>query len=251
MNLELELKKVGFSDKEARVYLALLELGSSPVQAVAQKAEVNRATTYVVLESLMKKGIVSTVEKGKKTHYAAENPSALLRLFRLQEKEIQEKEAEFKNALPELDAIFNLAGEKPRVRYFEGKAGLLAMQEDFLASRVKEFLAVYPADEFQKIFTEEERKRYTALREKLGISVRTIYTRTDGPVKDLPIKGEWVFLAKDRFPFSSDVTIYGDRVAFVALKGKLMGVIIDSDQIAHTLRLIFELAWQKAKESQV
>ena len=66
MSLELELKKLNFSDKEARVYLALLELGEAPVQHISEKAKVNRATTYVVLEALQKRGVVTTIEKDKK-----------------------------------------------------------------------------------------------------------------------------------------------------------------------------------------
>lgn len=249
MALELELKKLGLSDKEAKVYLALLEIGEGPVQEIAQKAGVNRATTYVILDSLMKQGMVSTVEKGKKTYYAAESPRALLRLFRLQEKEIQEKEAEFKRVLPELEGIHNLSGEKPRVRYFEGKEGLRAMQEDFLKSGVSELLAVFSSDDFRNIFTEEERKRYTDRREALGISVRSIYTRSDGPVPNPP-PGKRIFVPKEKFPFSSDITIYGNRIAMATLRGKLIGVIIDSEEIAGTLRLVFELAWRGGESVQ-
>ena len=66
MALETELKKLNFSDKEARVYLALLELGEAPVQKIAEKAKVNRATTYVILESLKKKTAARTIKKQKR-----------------------------------------------------------------------------------------------------------------------------------------------------------------------------------------
>ena len=118
MSLELELKKIGFSDKEAKVYLALLELGEAGVQTIAKKSAVNRATTYVVLEELKKQGIVSTVEKDKKTVFVADAPRALLRMFRTQERKIKEHEEDFKKALPELEAIFNTATEKPTEKIF-------------------------------------------------------------------------------------------------------------------------------------
>jgi|SRR3989344_3425262 len=244
MALEIELKKLGFSDKEAKVYLALLELGEGAVQDIAQKSGVNRATTYVVLEKLMKQGVVSTVEKGKKTHFAAENPRVLLQLFRVQEKEVEEKESEFQKALPELEALFNLAGEKPKVRYFEGKEGLYAMQEDFLTSGEKNIISIYSADELANVFSEKERKDYAQKREKLGISARSIYTRTSGPWTTS--FGEQKYLPKVKFPLSSDITIYGNRVAMATLKGKLIGVIIESKEISDTLRLIFELSWKGA-----
>ena len=245
MSLELDMKNIGFSDKEAKVYLALLELGDAPVQKISEKAKVNRATTYVVLETLQKRGVVSTVEKDKKIYFAAENPRALLRLFRAQEEDLRGKEDDFKRTLPELEAVFNLAGEKPRVRYFEGKDGLLAMQEDFLASGTKELLAIYSADELDTIFTKEERKRYIERRQEHGISVRSIYTKAGGPYLS-PTPAERKFVPKNKFPFSSDITIYGNRAAMATFRGKLIGVIIESKEIADTLRLIFELAWRGA-----
>jgi len=75
-----ELEKLGLSDKEAAVYLASLELGPSPVQVISRKAEVNRATTYVMIEVLLQKGLMSTFDKGKKTMYTAEKPERLHRI---------------------------------------------------------------------------------------------------------------------------------------------------------------------------
>jgi len=51
-----ELQKLGLSDKESKVYLASLELGPAPIAAIAKQASVNRPTTYVIIESLIKKG---------------------------------------------------------------------------------------------------------------------------------------------------------------------------------------------------
>ena len=64
--LKKELEHLGLSDKEARVYLAALEMGPSPVQDISHKAHVNRATTYVMIESLAARGLMSTFQKGKK-----------------------------------------------------------------------------------------------------------------------------------------------------------------------------------------
>ena len=43
------------SEKEAAVYLAALQLGWVPVQDIAKLSKVNRATTYVMIESLKKR----------------------------------------------------------------------------------------------------------------------------------------------------------------------------------------------------
>ena len=64
-NLELELQHIGLNEREAKVYLAALELGPSPVQKIAQRAGIPRATVYLVLDDLRSKGFVTTYDEGK------------------------------------------------------------------------------------------------------------------------------------------------------------------------------------------
>src|SRR3989338_4220338 len=88
-SLELELQRIGLNEREAKVYLAALELGPSPVQKIAQRADIPRATAYLVLDDLRQKGFVSTYDEGKKTFFVAESPERLL-VF-LKEREVEVK----------------------------------------------------------------------------------------------------------------------------------------------------------------
>lgn len=247
MSLQLELKKLNFSDKEAKVYLALLELGEAPVQKIFEKAKVNRATTYIVLEALQKRGVVSTVEKDKKTVFAAESPRALLKLFRAQEQELKEKQNEFKKTLPELEALFNLSAEKPTVKFFAGPGGVRAVREDILQSGVKTLYNIYSkeyVDQIRALFGDDENEEFLKRERELGISIKSIYTSDSGPYEGFQLKGERKFVPKEKFPVSGDILIYEDRVALTTLRGKIVSVIIESREIAGTLRTIFELAWR-------
>src|SRR5271169_2125521 len=116
-----ELQDMGLLEKEARVYLAALELGRTTAEKLALHAKVNRSTTYVQLESLMKKGLMSTYEEGKKTYFAPESPELLKRFLVKQKEEIGSKEKDLTNFLPELLRQFQSAGERPVVRFFPGK----------------------------------------------------------------------------------------------------------------------------------
>ena len=55
---------------------------TTTAEKLAKHAKVNRSTTYVQLESLMKVGLMSTHEEGKKTMFAPESPELLKRLRR-------------------------------------------------------------------------------------------------------------------------------------------------------------------------
>jgi sugar-specific transcriptional regulator TrmB len=49
------LQHLGYSEKEAKVYLALLELGTSPASTIARFIGENRVTVYSTLKILTKK----------------------------------------------------------------------------------------------------------------------------------------------------------------------------------------------------
>ncbi|MCX6800540.1 MAG: hypothetical protein NT091_05345 [Candidatus Falkowbacteria bacterium] len=62
MMTKINLEQLGFSKKEASVYLASLELGASSVQKIAEQAQVNRVTTYVIIEGIKSKVIYTSSE---------------------------------------------------------------------------------------------------------------------------------------------------------------------------------------------
>jgi sugar-specific transcriptional regulator TrmB len=250
--MERELQKLGLSEKEAKVYLASLELGPSVVQLIARKAGVNRATTYVMIESLIKKGLMSSFEKGKKRFFTAEPPEQLLAILRKQESEIKEKEKSLEELLPELRALFAGAEEKPRVRFFEGLEGLKALQNDILNSKfssLEEFVAL---DECYRILPPGEKDHRQKIAEKTkDIPVRVIYTTSKGKIlPQFEGKRERRFVPLEKFPFTTEINIYGSKVAIASCKGKVIGVIIENKDIADALRAFFNLAWEAAEKYQ-
>lgn len=254
-----ELKKIGLSENEAKVYLALLELGSEPAQEVAKKSEVKRATTYVQLEALMKLGLVTSFEKpagrnggGTKTFFRAEDPEHLIKIAEREKKLARERETALDEILPGLSKLYLSSGERPRVRFFEGIEGVKTMLSGTfqIKTNVKEILGVTDLDSALQVFpklTEE----YTPARVKHGLRSRVIYTGSEGASlskTDAEMLRESRFLPKNKFPFSGDMSIYGDEVVISAIKSaKPFGIIIESKEIANSLRAVFELAWQGAE----
>ena len=245
-----ELKKIGLSENEAKVYVALLELGSATVQQIAQKAGVNRPTTYVQLSDLSKMGLVSSFEKGKKTFFRAEDPENLKTVIEKEKRALLERETILQTTIDELRRLFALAGERPRVRFFEGIEGLRAMQKDFLKTKDKDIEAVSAADDLVKIFP-QHLKEYVPERVKKRIFSHLIYTSSQGPflkASDKSMFRESKLVPAEKFPFSSDIAIYENKVAISALKGRPIGVIIENQEIANTLKALFYLAWEAAEK---
>lgn len=251
MPLINELQKIGLSDKESKVYLATLELGQSSVQSISKKAGVNRTTTYVILDSLIKKGLCSTYQQDKKIYYMAESPEILSGLFSIQQKELEEKKKFIERLMPQLRAIYNRQEDKPIVRFFEGKEGLRSMSNELLSSREKFVRMMYSADNVEKVFSAEERKYMVEGRSKKNISGKVLYTYTKGQLPPSKIKGNVrIRISEKDFPITADVALFDGKVRIASMGKKLSGVIIQDQEIYKTLVSLFELAWEAAKAKE-
>lgn len=248
---EHDLQQLGLSEKEAKVYLAVLELGLTTVIQISQKTEINRPTTYVQIENLIDLGLMNSHEKGKKTYFAAEPPERLQQLIRAKQSEIEKQRKRLNEILPELQSLFDTAEERPKVRFYEGKAGIMTMAADIFKLGNKEILTAYSDDLASKTFTQNERDGFEQLRKKRRIRTQAIYNRTNGPFSTPPPPTvEDRYIPADKFPVNAGIDIYDNKIAVYTLRGKLIGAIIESGEIADSLRSIFKLAWQQAKSYQ-
>ena len=246
-----ELQDFGLSDKEARVYLAALEIGRATADQLAKHAKIVRSTTYVQLESLMKKGLMSTYEEGKKTYFTPESPEYLKRTFELKRQEFDAKEKELGALLPGLVQMFASAGDKPIVRFFAGKEGIASMREGFLQlPSGTELKLIYAHDALERVFSEEERTAYAKKRAAKGIFIKAVYTRQDKPLlsTDIVSNTERRFIPFEKMPISSDIYVYDSTVAIMALRKKIFGVVIESEEIAQSMNALFSLLWDIGQE---
>jgi HTH-type transcriptional regulator, sugar sensing transcriptional regulator len=246
---EQELQNLGLSEKEAKVYLASLEVGAETAQNLAKEAGINRATTYVQIESLKTKGLMSEFEKGKKTYYVAESPQRLTNLFSVFEKELDLRKSEIKKVLPALQGMFEGMGERPKVRFFEGEEGVAAIREDFLKTKDKLIEGFINLDQLFQ-FKVGDPEAYSARRVEKKIASRLLYARKDGPSKDIndPKKLRTAkYLGQLKFPLLADITLYENKIAIMTYRAKPIGIIIESKEITDTLRSIFYALWDHIK----
>ncbi|MDD5043800.1 MAG: helix-turn-helix domain-containing protein, partial [Patescibacteria group bacterium] len=75
--LEQNLQKLGFSKNETTVYLALFELGKSRAGKIIEHTGLHRNLVYTALEELVKKDLVSKVERRKVAVFEANSPEYL------------------------------------------------------------------------------------------------------------------------------------------------------------------------------
>lgn len=246
---EHHLKNLDLSEKEAIVYLASLELGSSTIQDIAEKSRISRSTTYEVIKSLIKKDLMSSLSKGKKKYFFAERPEKLISLIDIKERELKTRKKELKAVLPDLQELTKFSRERLRVRFYEGKQGIRRIQEDILKTKnlksIEEFI---PLDDAHQLFPDHPRDHRHWMGKRIKVPEKMIYTSRNGaifPKKKSHI--ETCFIPIEKFPFHTEVTIYADKVAFVSFGRRLTGMVLESEDVANTLRCMFNTAWRELK----
>lgn len=246
--LEKYLQEIGLNEKEAAIYLALLQVDSASVVSLADKTKIKRPTVYVVLETLAKKGLVSEVEIGNKTHYAAEAPERLETYVERQKIVLEEHARRLKDVIPQLKSVQREGGERPIVKYFEGKEGIVSSMEELYTSEDQDDTAycIYSKDLLDSIFSAEDRSKYKKVRLGRDVKTKVLYTYENGEVPT-DSTGERIKIDGQKYPITCDITIYEDRVRINTLGKSLSGIFIKSKDVADTLRSVFNLSFEQLK----
>lgn len=247
-NLELELQRVGLDEREARVYLSALDLGPSPVQKIAQRAGVPRATTYLVLDDLQQRGLVSTYEQGKKVYFIAQHPTQLGEIIKHQEDELKLRQLALKELVPELEKRGQLEkDEQSVVKYYQGEGGLNGYLRDLFRITGSEILSLMDHEESERLVSKSNISwdQIAKRRKQHGIKRRLIVGgKNPEQLKKVHKSGQAIFLPNDVLNLRSDIDVIGDYVGFMPYKEPIRCVLIKDKNIAHTLSTVFETLWK-------
>ncbi len=236
---EQYLQEIGLSEKEARIYLALVQVDRNTVQELATRTKINRTTVYPVLESLQKKGLVSEIQEGKKVEFMAEPPERLETFAERQRVVFEEHAARLKDIIPQIKSIEREQGERPVVKYFEGRDGAVAAYEEFYDSvansEEENGYFVYNRDLVEKVYTEKEMQRFRDIRVGKNFRPVTVYNYASGEFS-FQTPGTRTRIDNVKYPITCDITIAKDRIVITTLGDRVSAFLLISKDIADTLK---------------
>jgi PAS domain S-box-containing protein len=92
------IELLGYSPREAKVYLAALALGEAHISDIAEKAGVPRSSAQTSVDTLAKDGLLNFYVERRYKYWVAENPQHLLA-------RLEKREQAMRSALPTLSAL--------------------------------------------------------------------------------------------------------------------------------------------------
>ena len=237
------LEDLGLTQAEIKVYIALLELGSSSAGQILEKSGLQNSVVHRALNTLIEKGLISYISEGKKKIYQATNPENFHDF-------IEDKKKRFDEILPELKEKQKIAKKITFGEIFKGKRGINQMYITLLSSGGKEYNTFGGGSEVTyEVMGETWWRSIHTKRIAKRISCRQVFDETirkfGNELNKRPLT-QIKFLPKE-YSQLQETIIIGDYVGIAIFTENPYGILIKDKIVADGYRKQFEILWQKAK----
>ncbi len=253
-NLQKYLENLGLSDIEAKLYLTLLEKGPKNVQELAYELGVNRTTSYVYLNHLFEKGLISRVTKGNKSLMVPTDIESNLK--KLLEKRIEttkEIQADFNTMIKTITAPRQPSAEDIddfEIKHYKGKNGIRKIYEEALAG--KEFRSYVNLSLVTRYSPDNTDLFLKAINKNPDLIVMEILDSTESTANQASIfveglkdkeRYQYRFLPKGMHITAADTLIYEGKVSIINLGEKPTGVVLKDINYYQNSKDLFDLIW--------
>jgi sugar-specific transcriptional regulator TrmB len=252
--IEKLLESIGLSDKEIAMYVTLLKSGMQPISVLSKKAGLNRGTGYVILHSLLDKGLIVKTTRKKIQYFAPLDPEQLIQYVDHREHALRTSREQLKAAMGQLTALMHPLTAKPKIEFFDGQEGARFVLNQTLQAKEKvlySFLSIADTAEFVGIDFFSD---YTDRRIKAGYTLRALRTlekdrqalkRDAHAVRYVTSKKEKreIRHVPDNLAFPITMYMFDDYLAIISSKDEGFSLLIQSLELVRMQKKIFDLLW--------
>lgn len=245
------LQSFQLTSKEIKVFTKVLELGSQPASHIARLCEMPRNTVRSILDGLVRKGLMVKANRAHTQYYATEKKENLLRALKYKKIRLEDAidtQIKLLEAYGDELSARHWAKSRPRITFYEGMTGLEKVYEDTLTAKtgLKSWASTDQMLETMPVYFQT----YFQRRTEKGIPMRSIHPDS-ASAKEIMHRNalelrESALVPAEKFYWTPEIQVYNNKVNIASWKEKL-GIIIESEEIAASVRTIFDLAFEAAK----
>lgn len=244
------LEEIGLTKSEIKVYIALIDLGSSTIGPIIKKSGVASSKIYELLNKLLEKGLVTTHTESGTKYFKAVNPHRLRDYLEEKEKELKEKEKELNKFIPSLLLKFNEKTQETEVEVFKGYRGIETVFKDMIRELKKgdEFLVIGGGDKPSgnkrtKLFFEKIHKE----RAKKKITLKIIFSKARKDFYKQMSISPYTQAKYLKYGTPSTVNIYKDTTILLVMSPVPAAIRIRNNLITDSYKKYFEEMWRLAE----
>ncbi|MBI4044040.1 MAG: hypothetical protein HY393_04520 [Candidatus Diapherotrites archaeon] len=239
------LEGLGVSHAEAQLYVALLTQGPSTTGTLIALTKMQSSTVYHTLGTLLEKGVISYILRGKVKYFHAEKPEIFITFW-------EERKRKFDEILPLLKQKEKKGIETRSAKMYEGMKGLRAAYDDVLHTMKRGELYYFVQVPKEKLSEKQYKlfyRNYHTLRSEKGINVRGLsYFGTEGAIKDV-----FAGLPHTEIRYTHEIgptslVIYANKVMTIDVTDEPVVFVMESFGVANSYRRFFEDKWKRASK---
>ncbi|MEK6973390.1 MAG: helix-turn-helix domain-containing protein [archaeon] len=245
-----ELKEIGLSDGEVKVYTAVLELGIASINKIHEKVGIERRNIYDILNKLIEKGLVSyTLEKQVKV-YQCTYPGKIAE--EIKKKQLSLKELEKK--IPQVKSLFNASKPEIRAEVYRGNEGIKALLDEVIEYKESFWLGGNSFEEYTavpkslEIWWEHWMKRRVENKHVMHdlVSYGTHLRGLEPWKKEKHKKNYYKYCALPKGMRSPLVIIlFGTKVAQIIWGKQSFAFVLESEKVRDSFMKYFNYFWKK------
>lgn len=236
------LEDLGLTGAEIKVFIALLELGSSTAGRVVEKSGLQNAVVHRAFHSLAEKGLITSIQQGKIKTYQTIEPKQLLNF-------IDEKRSQLEKIIPELEAKQSKETEKPTATLFQGIRGVKELINLMIETNSKEYFAYGGPQKANDLLGNHFWANFHLRRIEKKIDAQLLFHKSleDWGSELNKKKLTTVKYTKQDFEALTETIICGDKVGIIIYLDKPYGFLLKEETAADSYRKFFDILWKTAK----
>jgi len=244
--LKGELIKVGLDAKEAEFYLAALHMTRPSVAEVAELAAISRTNGYDLAKRLMRRGLLTLTEVGPTGKPGGRGRSVIdLGDPAVLQEDLAGRKKILDGLVPELRAMRDRGGRRPRVRYLEGAGGMRAAMFETLEWDCP-LRGILSMKDLMQVPGEHVMDEYIDARRERGVSLRVVRSPEKETDQFWPTSAHdlrEVRFAPQPWVFTLTVWIGEEAVVTMAPREENFAMVVESAEFARTQTNLFEALW--------
>src|SRR3989338_2809575 len=236
------LEDLGLTHAEIKVYVALLELGSTTAGPILEKSYLQNSVVHRAMNTLIEKGLINYIIEGKHKIYQATNPENFFNFM-------EDKKKRFEEILPELKKKQNVAKKTEKATVYKGIRGVKEVYNIMINTKGKEYNTFGGGKPCEELMGTTWWLNLHAKRISNKLPSRQIFDDTVRKIGNEINKkklSKVKFVEKEQFQFQETV-IVGDKVAINVFIEHPYSFLIEDKIVADGYRKQFELLWKIAK----
>lgn len=245
------LRKIGLTDSEIKVYLALIRLGTSSKGNLIKESKITSSKIYEITDKLIDKGLCSIVIKNGVKHFMGAPPVRIRDYLGKKQEEILQEEKELDKIMPKLQSQYENIPESVKVEVFIGWKGVETVYINLLdiAKKNEEVYIIGAGTGREEKKLEFFYTKYGRIAFKKGLKVKVIFNENARDyIEKIERNIRKSYNKKFLFDYTpTEILIFRNMTAILFRREDPIIVLIKDKETADSFRKYFEELWNISK----